>query len=134
MPLPSLKSLQACSLMSSEQTRLDLRPSDQLIVFMQPRCPDSKKMRDWLHAIDFTTENGRVRYVNVHASGKLMTTAFEPAGKGIYPSYDVDLYRAMNVKFGTVLPKLFRLSVGGQLDPVVYYTNHGHGLSEIRLL
>ena len=134
MSLPSLKSLQACSIMNSEQTLLDLRPSDSVVVFMQPRCPDSKKMRDWLRAVDFTVENGRVSYVNVHANGKLMTTAFEPAGKGSYPSYDADLYRAMNDKFGTVLPKLFRLSVGGKVDPVLYYTNHGDGLKEIRLL
>ncbi len=120
--------------MSAEQTRLDLSPSDQLVVFMQPRCPDSKKMRDWLRDINFTAENGRVSYVNVKDGGKLMTTLFKPSGKGVYPSYDAALYRLMDLEFGDVLPKLFRLSVGGQLDPVLYYTNHGHGLSEIRLL
>ena len=134
MPLPSLKSLQACSLMSSDQTRLDLHPSDQLIVFMRPECPDSIAVRDWLRDVNFTAENGRVTYVNVRSAGALMTTLFKPSGKGIYPSYDAELYRLMDNTFGDVLPKLFRLSVGGQLDPLLYYKNHQHGLSEIRLL
>ena len=134
MSLPSLKKLKSCSIMSSGQSSLELRPSDELIVFMQPRCPDSKKVRDWLRALDFTAENGRVSYVNAHASGLLMTTAFKPAGKGKYPSYDSDTYRAMNDKFGDVLPKLFRLRLGGKLDPVLYYTNHGDGLKEIKLI
>lgn len=134
MPLPSLKSLQACSLMNSKQTRLDLRPSDQLVVFMRPMCPDSIAVRDWLRDINFTAENGRVSYVNVKDGGELLTTLFKPSGRGIYPSYDAALYRLMDLEFGDVLPKLFRLSVGGQLDPVLYYKNHGKGLSEIRLL
>ena len=120
--------------MSSDQTRLDLHPSDQLIVFMRPECPDSIAVRDWLRDVNFTAENGRVTYVNVRSAGALMTTLFKPSGKGIYPSYDAELYRLMDNTFGDVLPKLFRLSVGSKLDPVFYYKNHQHGLSEIRLL
>ena len=134
MSLPSLKSLQACSIMNSEQTRLDLRLSDQLIVFMRRTCPDSRDVRDWLRDVNFTAENGRVTYADVTKGGELMTTLFKPSGKGKYPSFTVKDYRAMDFKFGDVLPKLFRLSVGGKLDPVLYYTNHGHGLKEIRLL
>ena len=134
MSLPPLKSLQACSIMNSEQTRLDLRPSDQLIVFMRRTCPDSKDVRDWLRDVNFTAENGRVTYADVTKGGELMTTLFKTSGKGKYPSFTVKDYRAMDFKFGDVLPKLFRLSVGGKLDPVLYYTNHGHGLKEIRLL
>ena len=118
--------------MNEDQRVLEVSASDTLLVFMQPSCPDSKKVRDWLRAIDCTSENGRVVYANVHAGGKLLTTAFASSGKGCYPSFDAALYRAMNDKFGTVLPKVFRLSIGQQLDPLVYYTNHGTGLSEIR--
>lgn len=91
-------------------------------------------MRDWLSAIGFTAENGRVTYADVTKGGELMTTLFKPSGKGIYPSFTVKDYRAMDLKFGDVLPKLFRLSVGGKLDPVLYYKNHKHGLKEIRLV
>lgn len=133
MQLPSLKALQSCSLMPSEQSVLDLHASDQLIVMMQPYCPDSQKMRDMLRAIDFTAENGKVVYVNVHGGGELMSTAFSPSG-GVYRSYSEKSYGQMKKSFGSVLPKVFRVSVGGKLDPVLYYTHHGTGLKEIRLI
>ena len=133
MSLPSLKELKKCSIMQSSRKQLQLYPTDELIVFMQPRCPDSKAVRDMLRALDFTAENGRVAYVNVHAKGRLMTTAFQDAGKGSYPSYDSDTYAAMNKKFGDVLPKLFRVGLGGKLDPTLYFKNHSKGLKEITL-
>ena len=133
MSLPSLKALQACALMNSKQSVLDVYASDRLVVMMQPYCPDSKKMRDMLRAIDFTAENGKVVYVNVHGGGELMSTAFSPSG-GVYASYDAAVYGEMKKNFGTVLPKVFRVSVGGKLDPVLYYTHHGMGLKEVRLI
>ena len=119
MSLPSLDTLQSCALMASKQASLELYPSDHLIVMMQPYCPDSQKMRDMLRAIDFTAENGKVVYVNVHGGGQLMSTAFSASG-GVYASFDADSYGKIKKKFGSVLPKVFRVSVGGKLDPMLY--------------
>ena len=133
MSLPSLRELKSCALMNSNQAVLDLHAGDHLVVMMQPLCPDSQKMRDMLRAVDFTAENGKVVYVNVHGGGELMSTAFSPSG-GVYASYDAAVYGEMKNKFGSVLPKVFRLSVGGKLDPMLYYTHHGTGLKEVRVV
>lgn len=112
---------------------LEVRPSDTLLVMMQPRCPDSKALRDKLRSVSFTSENGRVYYVNAHGNGELMTTAFGSAGKGSYPSYDAEVYSKINKRVGSVLPKVYKCSVGGTVDGV-YYMNHGAGLKEVRLV
>jgi hypothetical protein len=119
--------------MGKEKALLELYPSDHLVVFMQRSCQDSQMMRDLLREENFTAENGRVVYVNAR-DGEMLTTNFNPSGKGIYPSYTKEGYRLLDDEFGDVLPKVFRVSVGGRLDPVLYYTHHGMGLKEVLLI
>lgn len=132
MMMPSLRVLLKCSVMDEEQRVLRLHAGDNLLVFMMPSCPDSKAIRDMLRAVGFTAENGRVTYVDVTNGGRLMSTAFS-VFDDVYRSFDANVYRLLEDKFGSVLPKIFRISVGGLVDPIMYYRHHGSGLREITL-
>ena len=132
MVLPSLRVLLQCSVMDEEQRVLRLHAGDSLIVFMMDLCPDSQEVRDMLRAVGFTAENGRVKYVDVRQGGRMRSTEFSSLGD-VYPSFNEDNYASMKKEFGTVLPKIFRVSVGGQVDPTWYYRHHKTGLEKITL-
>ena len=118
--------------MDEEQRVLRLHAGDTLIVFMMDICPDSQEVRDMLRAVGFTAENGRVKFVDVKEGGRLRSTEFSPL-RDVYASFNADDYALMKKEFGTVLPKIFRVSVGGLVDPTWYYRHHETGLEEITL-
>ena len=112
---------------------LDLYSTDSLLVFMQPRCPDSKRFRDMLSEAKFTKENNcDVKFVNVYGGGELMSSSFVGQGRK-YPDFTSEFYRMLSNddNTGTVLPKIYKKSLGGVVKGC-YYRNHGEsGINKV---
>lgn len=112
---------------------LDLYSTDSLLVFMQPRCPDSKRFRDMLSEAKFTKENNcDVKFVNVYGGGQLMSSSFVSQGRK-YPDFTSEFYRMLSKEdnTSTVLPKIYKKSLGGVVKGC-YYRNHGEsGINKV---
>lgn len=132
--MPQIALSQIINLGILEDTTLDLRRTDSLLVFMQPNCPDSIKIRDMLGACNFTRENNcNVTFVNVLDNGKRMSESFDTS-HDVYPSYSSSFYEKLSDDdhTGTLLPKVYKQSLGGEVSGC-YYRNHGiNGLKSIQ--
>ena len=119
-----------------KSTVLDLYSTDSLLVFMQPRCPDSQKFRDMLSDAKFTKENNcDVKFVNVYGGGELMSSAFVGQGRK-YPDFTSEFYRMLSKEdnTSTVLPKIYKKTLGGVVYGC-YYRNHGKsGINKVNFI
>ena len=128
--LPSLASLASGFPELLETTKLGVSPTDRLIMFMQPRCPDSIGLSRLLRDFGFQNDAStcRMLYVDVSDGGRLLTDHFQETST-FYPSFSSEAYASL-CSGRTVMPKLYRMDVSGKIKGT-YYCHHGEGLETI---